>query len=323
MTWAILGTSAVHWTEAIAAFYLALIIREFGRLLACKLIGWDVYLLRILPVLVRFEPFAVRLGGIPGRPWAGTVLAFPPTPEKQSKWRVAVFNLSGAAADLIGAVAAVVGLVTAPRYPFLLVFFFLLIIGFLWVGWTSLAEFQKNKPLSRFGIALWRALGLRASGTMPGELDSALIETLETGADAGAVETDADRRRADIYLYEHYLDLGNDKKAREALDRAISRTEPSDERWDGLCIENAFFSAFIERNIPLAEASLAKVEDADRRKFYAYTRALAAIAIARGDGAEALRLLRGGYRSRYPFSEDFTRRIHERVVRAAQQLVSR
>lgn len=307
----------------VAGLYLAVIIREFARLAACKLIGWDVYLLRIWPFLVRLKSFAVRLEGIPGKPSVGWVVAFPPTPEKQAKWRVAVFNASGAAANFICTIVII--LVTLEISPSRSgeASFLLLAAAQGIVAIFSLNLFQKDEPLSHFGVAHLKALGLRVSGIMPGRFDSALVDALEAGADPGTVETDDNLSSADIFLYEHYFDLEKYEKAREALDRVISRTQISDRRWDGLWIENAFFSAFIERDIPVAEGSLAKLKDAKRRRYYPYRQALVAIAIARGDGGEALRLLQCKTRFRHLFSSEFDNRTHARVVREAQRLVSR
>jgi hypothetical protein len=308
-------------TGLIVAFYLAFAVREFGRLIGCRLIGWDIYLFRVWPLLVRFEPFAVRLGGIPGKFAAAWVLAFPPTPEKQTKLRVAVFNRSGAVTNFIFIIAILVVLAVAlPRS--VAVSFVLLAFALFFTAIFSLFTFQKDEPLSHFDIARLRATALRVSGIMPGKWDSTLVETLETGAGSGAVETDATLRSVDVFLYEHYFDLGEYKEAREALNRAISRTRPSDRAWDGCCIENAFFSAFIARNVPLAEDSLAKVKNAKLRRYDHYRQALAAIAIARGDGAEALRLLQRVHRFRYSFAYDFERRIHAQVVCVAQRLAS-
>ena len=307
----------------IAGVYPALIIRESARLAACKLIGWDVYLLRVWPFLVRFTPFAVRLEGIPGKPSAGWVLAFPPTPEKQAKWRVAVFNISGAAANFVCIVVIISATLEFPPSRSSELNLILLAIAQGIVAISSWNLFQKDEPLSHFGIAHLKALGLRVSGIMPAQFDSALVDALGAGADPGTVETGDKLSSADIFLYEHYFDLKKYEKAREALDRAISRAQLSDHKLDGLWIEKAFFSAFIEQDIAVAEDSLTKLKDVKRRRFYPYRQALAAIAIARGDGAEALRLLRRKAPSRYLFSSEFYNRIHAQVVREAQLLVSR
>lgn len=306
----------------IVSFYVALIIRELSRLAACRLIGWDVYLLRIWPFLVRFEPFAVRLGTIPGKFDAGWVLAFPPTPEKQTKWRVAIFNRAGAVANFICVVAIMAPLALYHHHGVVPAGFVILAMALFLVAISSLQTGQKNEPLSPFGVAHLKALGLRASGIMPGQWDAALVATLAAGAGHGGAETEANLRSADIFLYEHYFDSKDYKKARQALDRASSRTSPSDKMWYGLCIEDAFFSAFIERDIARAEQSLAKVDDAKLRRHYPYRQALAAIAIARGDGREALRLLGRKQRDRDPFSGLYHQQIHMQVVREAHRLLS-
>jgi hypothetical protein len=93
--------------------------------------------------------------------------------------------------------------------------------------------------------------------------------------------------------------------------------------WDGVCIEDAFFSAFIEENIQHAQAALAKVNTVKVQHLYPYKRALAAIAILRGDHAGALRLLqRGPSRSGNPFSRQRVLKMHAMVVSKAQRAVS-
>src|ERR1700733_3483599 len=153
---------------AFVLFYqLAVTIREIGHLVASKLIGWDVYLLGIWPFLVRFEPFALRFGRIPGKYSAGSVLAFPPSPEKQTKWRVALFNRAGVVANLLCAAAAAAGLVATPRS--LLLVGFVVPIGLLslLVAANSLQTSYKSTYLSPFGVARLKGLGLYASGVTP------------------------------------------------------------------------------------------------------------------------------------------------------------
>jgi hypothetical protein len=252
----------------------------------------------------------------------GWILAFPSQPDKQTKWRVALFNGSGVVADLICAAVAFVVLIAVPRSPVLMAFVIPTAILSLVVAAASLQTIYRYIPLSRFGVARLKATGLSASGVMPGQLDAVLVAALEAGAEHRGGETEADLRSADIFLYEHYFDLGEYKRARTALDRAGSRTSPSDKIWYGLCIENAFFSAFIERDIARAEEALAKVNDTKRRRHYPYRQALAAIAIARGDGAEALRVLGRRPRDISPFSRLYGQKVHTQVVREAQRLMS-
>ncbi len=317
-------TRLLELTGAIAFGYLlAASIHAIGQLAASKLIGWDVYLLGIWPFLVRFEPFAVRRGGVAGKWTLFWVMAFPPAPEKQTKWRVAIFNFGGPAANLVAIAVVVMAHPVAPHSPLVKTFVLPLLLLWFLLATLPLQGTQKNTPLSGFGIARLRALGLYVSGITPDLWDPALVATLESVAESGVGETDAELRSTDIYLYERYFALEEYKKARQALDRAIARTQPSERMWDGICIEDAFFSAFIERDIARAEQALAKTHDRKLRKYDTYARALAAIAIARGDGAEALRLLRRRpWRDRNPFLRDWWRRGDELVIREAQRLAA-
>jgi hypothetical protein len=314
----------------IVGFVLAITLQQIARLAACKLIGWDIYLIAIGPLLVRCEPFAARLARIPGVAFTGWVMAVPPSPEKLTKWRETLFNLAGMVTNLICAAAATaISFIVAPRDALLAIF----VVS---IGMMSLAmAFPRRKltylkyatlsdgTVTSFGVARLKGVALCASGIAPEQWNPALVATLEAGAAQGTAESDANAMSADITLYERYLDRQEYEKARAALDRAISRTPPSERMWDGLCIENAFFSAFVERNIQGAQEALAQVEAAKRLRHYPYRRASAAIAIAQGDGAEALRLLRGGpYRGSNPFLRRRYQPVHLLMVSEAQRLVS-
>lgn len=312
----------------IVGYLLAVMAQQVGRLVACKLIGWDIYLIVVGPFLVRREPFAVRLGQIPGRTFTGWVMAAPPTPEKLTKWRQTLFNLGGVIANFICVAAATIVLVAALRNA-LLAFFIIPIalMSFLVAFPTRKLTYLKNSTrdhptITRFRVAHLKGIALYASSIAPEQWDPTLVSLLEAGAALGTVEADADARSADIFLYERYFHLKDYKKARAALDRAISRIRPSERMWDGTCIEDAFFSAFVERNIQRAQEALAKVDAAKLHRFYPYRRASAAIAIVRGDRTEALRLLKRGPRLRYPFQRQRDQRTHAMVVSEAQRLAS-
>lgn len=86
-------------------YFVVIVVHEGGHALAGRLIGWNVYLAGVGPLLVRFRPFAVRLGRVPGRQYFGWVLAAPPNLAKRTRTRLIWFYLGGALANVASALS--------------------------------------------------------------------------------------------------------------------------------------------------------------------------------------------------------------------------
>jgi hypothetical protein len=286
------------------AIYLAVVaIHEGGHAAAGKLIGWNVSLAAVGPVVIRFKPFAIRIGRIPGRRNFGWVLAAPPNLGIRTRPRMTLFYVGGALANfatagIVGAAFAALSLNEAEKGFALSVMFFSLFVGSgtllpLYRGKVArsdgakiIALFRAPQTVTDYDLLLTKIGLLYMSGTRPSDWDPALVARLEAGT-----TDDEKNASADTYLFEHYYFAGDYVRARSVLDRSLLRAEKLGVARDGLHIADAFLAAWIEHDAVRADLALARVQKPKLHQF-AFARATAAICIARGDKAAALTALR-------------------------------
>ena len=314
-------------------YFAIIVVHEGGHALAGRLIGWNVYLAGVGPLLVRFRPFAVRMGRVPGRQYFGWVLAAPPSLAKRTRTRLIWFYLGGALANVAtalstaaifafspgasakGAAAAIIAMSLAVGLSTLVPFYRKKVARS--DGAKIVALFRKPQTLVEYDVALTNVVLLYMSGTRPSLWSEALVAVLEAGS-----ADDAKDAAADTYLFERYFFTGDFARARAVLDRSLARAEKLSLDRDGFHIADAFLAALVERDAVHAEAALARVQKPEGHKF-SYARAEAAIAIAHGDRAGALEALRAARIPRFavnPFLRPLLGEIQASMTDTARAL---
>jgi hypothetical protein len=303
--------------SALAAIYVAMLavlvlklvfitIHEFGHAGMAAVLGWRVSMLVVGPLAIKLDPLQIIAGTPIGGRWlsGGTYVA-PPVNDRPPMEFVAI-SLAGPAVNLASG--------------------FLIVACARWFGARDLA----HSPAEIFGLlsvfmGIWSLLPIGSRSGSPTDggniLDVLRGADLETRANLqrvydaiirGVRPRDWDRilvaflieksktlqrPQESMLLYIYHFDRGDFANARVSLDQAISVRGST----DSLLVCDAFFSAFAEKNLAYARASLSKVKV--RRGGY-FSTAEAVVKVCEGDVAGATRSARIARRAlrKWPFA---------------------
>ncbi|MBC7768428.1 MAG: M50 family metallopeptidase [Phycisphaerales bacterium] len=250
----------------LAGAFLAIAVHELGHALAAWLVGWRVWIISVLGVVVRFG-HAPRLSTRLSHDVGGYVLGTPPDDAHDTKWRSIVFTAGGPLASVLTGPLFIAWVATLPRD-----------------GWETATGAGVLGAMLAFGVAsFWSALmtlwPLRGRGERPNDM-MMILTTLfapRESADArgvacawGLFEYGVEPSAWPLWMHESIarsangpwaappagllafvsaLDLGDEAAARAAAQRGAL---------DFGATTRAFVSAFFDSDAQAAETQLAK-----------------------------------------------------------------
>jgi hypothetical protein len=273
---------------------LLVAVHEFGHATVAAAMGWRVAMIAAGPFALKFHPVRISLG----TPALGSNLSggtWPvPIAKGNWRWKWVAMSASGAMANFaIGATMFGISLAFT-SHPIAKSICLSLGAISLVMGMTALVPFNGRSGLRSDGGSILDIV--RGQDVRSRELSLKLFTQTNGGGRRRDWDIRAIKELEDLaaksekgweylFLFSYYLDCGDAKRARAALDRAIERYGTSAD----LAVENAFLSVFLENDIPRARLAFEGVKSWRLKRTARYFMTLALLSLAADDKQDAER----------------------------------